>query len=179
MAVAAFGVVVNALTALLFVKGRESDLNIKGAFLHMAADAGVSLGVVVAGFAIIRTGLSWIDPATSLLIVAIIAVGTWSLLRDSARLALHAVPPNIDANEVKAYLSALPEVVGVHDLHIWPMSTTETALTAHLEMPDGSSGDEFLHNVCKHLHDQFKIEHCTIQIEQDAKACSLAPEQKV
>ena len=179
MAVAAFGVVVNALTALLFVKGRESDLNIKGAFLHMAADAGVSLGVVVAGFAIIRTGLSWIDPATSLLIVAIIAVGTWSLLRDSARLALHAVPPNIDANEVKAYLSALPEVVGVHDLHIWPMSTTDTALTAHLEMPDGSSGDEFLHNVCKHLHDQFKIEHCTIQIEQDAKACSLAPEQKV
>ena len=179
MAVAAFGVVVNALTALLFVKGRESDLNIKGAFLHMAADAGVSLGVVVAGFAIIRTGLSWIDPATSLLIVAIIAVGTWSLLRDSARLALHAVPPNIDANEVKAYLSALPEVVGVHDLHIWPMSTTETALTAHLEMPDGSSGDEFLHNVCKHLHDQFKIEHCTIQIEQDAKACSLAPEQTV
>ena len=179
MAVAAFGVVINAATALLFVKGRESDLNIKGAFLHMAADAGVSLGVVVAGFAIIRTGLYWIDPLTSLLIAAIIAVGTWGLLRDSARLALQAVPPGIDANEVKAYLSALPEVVGVHDLHIWPMSTTETALTAHLEMPDGSGGDEFLHHVCKHLHDQFKIEHCTIQIERDAKACSLAPEQNV
>ena len=179
MAVAAFGVVINAATALLFVKGRESDLNIKGAFLHMAADAGVSLGVVIAGFAIIRTGLYWIDPLTSLIIVAIIAIGTWGLLRDSARLALHAVPPNIDANKVKAYLAALPKVVGVHDLHIWPMSTTETALTAHLEMPDGDRGDEFLHDICQHLHDHFKIEHCTIQIEQNAEACSLAPEQNV
>ena len=179
MAVAAVGVVINAATALLFVKGRESDLNIKGAFLHMAADAGVSLGVVIAGFAIIRTGLYWIDPLTSLIIVAIIAIGTWGLLRESARLALHAVPPNIDANKVKAYLAALPKVVGVHDLHIWPMSTTETALTAHLEMPDGDRGDEFLHDICQHLHDHFKIEHCTIQIEQNAEACSLAPEQNV
>ena len=179
MVVAAFGVVINAATALLFVKGRESDLNIKGAFLHMAADAGVSLGVVVAGFAISRTGFYWIDPVTSLVIVAIIAVGTWGLLRDSACLALQAVPPGIDANEVNEYLAALPEVVGVHDLHIWPMSTTETALTVHLEMPDSKSGDEFLHGVCKYLHDRFKIEHCTIQIEQDAKACSLAPEQNV
>src|SRR5215472_18429555 len=179
MAVAAFGVVINAATALLFVKGRESDLNIKGAFLHMAADAGVSLGVVVAGFAMITTGFYWIDPLTSLVIVAIIAVGTWGLLRDSARLALQAVPPGIDANKVNQYLAALPEVVAVHDLHIWPMSTTETALTAHLEMPNGNSGDEFLHHVCKSLHDEFKIEHCTIQIEQNAKACSLAPDQKV
>jgi cobalt-zinc-cadmium efflux system protein len=179
MAVAALGVVVNGATALLFVKGRERDLNIKGAFLHMAADAGVSLGVVIAGFAISRTGWYWIDPVTSLIIVAVIAVGTWSLLRDSARLALQAVPPGIDANEVKTYLAALPEVVGVHDLHIWPMSTTETALTAHLEMPNGKAGDQFLHDVCKQLHDQFKIEHCTIQIEQNAKACSLAPEEKV
>jgi cobalt-zinc-cadmium efflux system protein len=179
MAVAAFGVVINAATALLFVKGRESDLNIKAAFLHMAADAGVSLGVVIAGFAIIRTGLYWIDPVTSLVIVAVIAVGTWGVLRDSARLALQAVPPSIDANKVKAYLAALPKVVGVHDLHIWPMSTTETALTAHLEMPDADGGDEFLHHVCKHLHDHFKIEHCTIQIEQNAEACSLAPEQNV
>ena len=179
MAVAALGVVVNAATALLFVKGRESDLNIKGAFLHMAADAGVSLGVVVAGFAIIQTGLYWIDPVTSLVIVAIIAIGTCGLLRDSARLALHAVPAGIDANQVKAYLAALPQVVGVHDLHIWPMSTTETALTAHLEMPGATAGDKFLHDVCKRLHDQFKIEHCTIQIEQDANACSLAPEHSV
>ena len=179
MAVAAFGVVINAATALLFVKGRESDLNIKGAFLHMAADAGVSLGVVVAGFAIIQTGLYWIDPATSLVIVAIIAIGTWGLLRDSARLALQAVPSGIDTSEVKAYLAALPQVAGVHDLHIWPMSTTETALTAHLEMPNGNGGDKFLHDVCKHLHDQFKIEHCTFQIEQSAEACSLAPERSV
>lgn len=179
MAVAALGVVINAATALLFVKGRDSDLNIKGAFLHMAADAGVSLGVVIAGFAIIKTGFYWIDPATSLVIVAIIAIGTWGLLRDSACLALQAVPPGIDANQVRAYLAALPEVVSVHDLHIWPMSTTETALTAHLEMPNGNGGDQFLHDVCKHLHDQFKIEHSTIQIEQDAKACSLAPERSV
>ena len=179
MAVAAFGVVINAATALLFVKGRETDLNIKGAFLHMAADAGVSLGVVVAGFAIIQTGLYWIDPATSLVIVAVIAIGTWGLLRDSARLALQAVPPGIDTNEVKAYLAALPQVAGVHDLHIWPMSTTETALTAHLEMPNGNGGDKFLHDVCKHLHDQFKIEHCTFQIEQSAEACSLAPERSL
>jgi cobalt-zinc-cadmium efflux system protein len=179
MAVAAVGVVINAATALLFFKGRESDLNIKGAFLHMAADAGVSLGVVIAGFAIIKTGFYWIDPVISLVIVAIIAVGTWGLLRDSACLALQAVPPGIDANKVKEYLAALPEVVSVHDLHIWPMSTTETALTAHLEMPNGNGGDKFLHDVCKHLHDQFKIEHCTIQIEQDANACSLAPESSV
>src|SRR5215467_504062 len=117
MAVAALGVVINAATALLFVKGRESDLNIKGAFLHMAADAGVSLGVVIAGFAISQTGYYWIDPVTSLLIVAVIAIGTWGLLRDSARLALQAVPPGIDANEVMAYLAGLPRVVGVHDLH--------------------------------------------------------------
>ena len=179
MAVAALGVVINAATALLFIKGRKSDLNIKGAFLHMAADAGVSLGVVLAGFAIIQTGLYWIDPLTSLVIVGIIAVGTWGLLRDSTRLALQAVPPEIDANKVKEYLAALPEVVSVHDLHIWPMSTRETALTAHLEMPNGNGGDKFLHDVCKHLHDQFKIEHCTIQIEQNADACSLAPEEKV
>ena len=179
MAVAAFGLVINAATALLFVRGREIDLNIKGAFLHMAADAGVSLGVVLAGFAISRTGFYWIDPLTSLVIVAIIAIGTWGLLRDSAQLALQAVPPGIDPKEVKAYLAALPEVVSVHDLHIWPMSTTETALTAHLEMPSGNDGDEFLHQVCQYLHDQFKIEHCTIQIEQNAQACSLAPEENV
>jgi cobalt-zinc-cadmium efflux system protein len=179
MAVAAFGVVINAATALLFVKGRETDLNIKGAFLHMAADAGVSLGVVIAGFAISQTGYYWIDPVTSLLIVAVIAIGTWGLLRDSARLALQAVPPGIDANEVMAYLAGLPRVVGVHDLHIWPMSTTDTALTVHLEMSHADGGDEFLHQICKHLHDQFKIEHCTIQIERDAKACSLAPDQKI
>ena len=179
MVVAAIGVVINAATALLFVKGRDRDLNIKGAFLHMAADAGVSLGVVVAGFAIIKTGFYWIDPITSLVIVAVIAVGTWGLLRDSACLALQAVPPGIDANKVNEYLATLPNVVSVHDLHIWPMSTTETALTAHLEMPNGNAGDKFLHDVCAHLHREFGIEHSTLQIEQSAEACSLAPARKV
>ena len=176
MVVAGFGVLINAATALLFMSGRHRDLNIKGAFLHMAADAGVSLGVVLAGLAIKLTGQYWIDPAMSLVIVAVIAIGTWGLLRESIRCALQAVPEGVDLEKVENYLAALPNVTAVHDLHIWPMSTTQTALTAHLEMPNGSGGDEFLHNVCQHLHDEFQIEHSTIQIEQNAKACSLAPE---
>jgi cobalt-zinc-cadmium efflux system protein len=177
MVVAGFGVLINAATALLFMRGRHRDLNIKGAFLHMAADAGVSLGVVLAGLAIKLTGQYWIDPAVSLVIVAVIAIGTWGLLRESIRLALQAVPEGVDLEKVENYLAALPNVTAVHDLHIWPMSTTQTALTAHLEMPNGSSGDEFLHRVSQHLHDEFQIEHCTIQIEQCAEACSLAPER--
>ena len=177
MVVAGFGVLINAATALLFMSGRHRDLNIKGAFLHMAADAGVSLGVVLAGLAIKLTGQYWIDPAMSLVIVAVIAIGTWGLLRESIRLALQAVPEGVELERVEHYLASLPDVTAVHDLHIWPMSTTQTALTAHLEMPNGSGGDEFLHNVCQHLHDEFRIEHCTIQIEQNAKACSLAPER--
>lgn len=176
MVVAGFGVLINAATALLFMSGRHRDLNIKGAFLHMAADAGVSLGVVLAGLAIKLTGQYWIDPAMSLVIVAVIAIGTWGLLRESIRLALQAVPEGVDLEKVESYLASLPDVTAVHDLHIWPMSTTQTALTAHLEMPNGSGGDEFLYNVCQHLHDEFRIEHSTIQIEQNAKACSLAPE---
>ena len=176
MVVAGFGVLINVATALLFMSGRHRDLNIKGAFLHMAADAGVSLGVVLAGLAIKLTGQYWIDPAMSLVIVAVIAIGTWGLLRESIRLALQAVPEGVDLEKVEHYLASLPDVTAVHDLHIWPMSTTQTALTAHLEMPNGSGGDEFLHNVCQHLHDEFQIEHSTIQIEQNAKACSLAPE---
>ena len=176
MAVAAFGVFINAATALLFMRGRQNDLNIKGAFLHMAADAGVSLGVVLAGLAITLTGLHWIDPAMSLLIVAVIAIGTWGLLRESVRLALHAVPQGIDLEKVENYLRSLPNVRAVHDLHVWPMSTTQTALTAHLEMPAGNGGDRFLHEICDHLHEQFGIQHSTIQIEQNAAACSLAPE---
>ncbi|HWH90306.1 MAG TPA: cation diffusion facilitator family transporter [Candidatus Binatia bacterium] len=179
MVVAGFGVLINAATALLFMSGRHRDLNIKGAFLHMAADAGVSLGVVLAGLAIKLTGQYWIDPAMSLVIVAVIAIGTWGLLRESIRLALLAVPEGVELERVEHYLASLPDVTAVHDLHIWPMSTTQTALTAHLEMPNGSGGDEFLHNVCQHLHDEFRIEHCTIQIEQNAKACSLAPERPV
>ena len=177
MVVAGFGVLINAATALLFMSGRHRDLNIKGAFLHMAADAGVSLGVVLAGLAIKLTGQYWIDPAMSLVIVAVIAIGTWGLLRESIRCALQAVPEGVDLEKVENYLAALPNVTAVHDLHIWPMSTTQTALTAHLEMPNGSGGDEFLHCICQHLHDEFQIEHCTIQIEQCAEACSLAPER--
>ena len=177
MAVAGFGVLINAATALLFMSGRHRDLNIKGAFLHMAADAGVSLGVVLAGLVISLTGQYWIDPAMSLVIVAIIAIGTWGLLRESIKLALQAVPEGVDLEKVENYLASLPNVTAVHDLHIWPMSTTQTALTAHLEMPHGRGGDDFLQHVCKHLHDEFQIEHCTFQIEQDAGACSLAPER--
>ena len=177
MVVAGFGVLINAATALLFMSGRHRDLNIKGAFLHMAADAGVSLGVVLAGLAIKLTGQYWIDPAMSLVIVAVIAIGTWGLLRESIRLALLAVPQGVELERVEHYLASLPDVTAVHDLHIWPMSTTQTALTAHLEMPSGSGGDEFLHCICQYLHDEFRIEHCTFQIEQNAKACSLAPER--
>ena len=163
--VAGIGILVNTGTALMFMRGRKSDLNIRGAFLHMAADALVSLGVVIAGLAIIYTGMAWIDPMTSLVIVAVIAWGTWGLAKDSIKLALHAVPEGIDAEAVKAYLSGLEGVELVHDLHIWPMSTTETALTAHLTIPDGHPGDEFLHNVSQELEKTHSIGHVTLQIE--------------
>ena len=173
--VAAFGIVINGVTALLFFGGHKRDLNIKGAFLHMASDAAVSAGVVIAGAIIVWTGWLWIDPIASLAINAVIIWGTWSLLRQSLAMALDLVPANVDPNSVRRYLETLHGVTAVHDLHIWPLSTTRIALTAHLEMPDGSGSDQFLHSVCEHLHTTFGIEHSTIQIEQDAKACSLAP----
>jgi cobalt-zinc-cadmium efflux system protein len=173
------GIAINTVTALMFFSGRKGDLNIRSAFLHMAADAAVSAGVVVAGIAIVMTGLHWIDPTVSLIIAAVIVWGTWGLFRDSVNLALQAVPSGIDLGKVRAYLAGLPNVAAVHDLHIWPMSTTETALTAHLEMPAGSPGDAFLHEVCEHLHQEFGIEHSTIQLEQNAESCSLAPERMV
>jgi cobalt-zinc-cadmium efflux system protein len=176
--VALAGIAVNGITALLFLRG-QSDLNIRGAFLHMAADAGVSFGVVLSGIAIVLTGWSWLDPVVSLAIVVIIFVGTWGLLRDSANLALDAVPENIDTMEVQGFLETLPEVIDVHDLHIWAMSTTETALTAHLVMPRGHGGDALLSRACRELHDQFGIEHATLQIEHGDAAyscsCSLQP----
>jgi cobalt-zinc-cadmium efflux system protein len=132
--VAAIGIVINAGTALLFLSGRRGDVNIRGAFLHMAADAGVSLGVVLAGVAILATGWWWLDPVVSLMIVVVILIGTWGLLRDAVNLALDAVPEGVDVHGVRQYLASLPKVVDVHDLHIWGMSTTETALTAHLVM---------------------------------------------
>ncbi|RVQ66502.1 cation transporter [Croceicoccus ponticola] len=173
MIVAGIGIVINTATALLFMRGRKGDLNIRGAYLHMMADAAVSAGVVVAGMLIWLTGMNWIDPVTSLVIVAIIAAGTWGLLKDSVKMALLAVPDAIDENKVRAELSELPGVNGVHDLHIWPMSTTETALTAHLIMPGGHPGDAFLHDITERLHHRFGIEHATIQIEHDAAACAL------
>ena len=172
--VAAGGVVINGITALLFMSGHKRDLNIRGAFLHMAADATMSAGVVLAGLAILWTGHYWIDPAMSILINIVIVAGTWSLLRDSFDLATDAVPRSVNLPDVKQYLIGLPDVSAVHDLHIWAMSTTEIALTAHLVMPSGAGGDAFLHDVCEHLHHNFGIEHATIQIEQNAASCALA-----
>lgn len=172
--VATIGVVLNGVTAWLFMAGRKSDLNIRGAFMHMAADAAVSAGVVMAGLAIYFTGWVWLDPVTSILINIIIVIGTWSLLRDSFNLATDAVPEHVDLVAVRKYLTDLPNVAAVHDLHIWAMSTTQVALTAHLVMPNQSDGDAFLCRVCAHLHRAFGIEHSTIQIERDAEACSLA-----
>ena len=168
--VAGIGIVVNTATALLFMRGRHGDLNIRGAFLHMAADALVSLGVVIAGLAIMATGALWIDPVVSLLIVAVIAWGTWGLLKDSVAMSLLAVPKGIDEKAVRAYLAGLPGVVAVHDLHIWPMSTTETALTAHLVMPGGHPGDGFLREVADELSHHHRIGHATVQVEL-SQAC--------
>ena len=165
--VAGIGVVINTATALLFMRGQH-DLNIRGAFLHMAADALVSLGVVVAGIAVLLTGALWIDPVTSLVIVAVIAWGTWGLAKDSVKLGLNAVPAGICEKEVLAFLADQAGVAMVHDLHIWPMSTTETALTAHLVMPDGTSGDGFLRQLAHDLEHRFGIHHMTIQIEREA-----------
>lgn len=151
MIVATVGIVINTATALLFMSGRKGDLNIKGAFLHMAADAAVSAGVVVAGFFIVKTGLSWIDPVTSLVIVAVIAIGTWGLLRGSVNMSLQAAPPGIDPLEIGSFLRAQDGVQEFHDLHVWPMSTTETALTVHLLMPSGYPGDTYTARVAAAL----------------------------
>jgi cobalt-zinc-cadmium efflux system protein len=172
--VAAAGVILNGATAWLFVSGRKTDLNLRAAFMHMAADAAISAGVVLAGVAILLTGRAWLDPLASILINIVIVIGTWSLLRESFNLAVDAVPANVDLLAVKKYLSELPKVAAVHDLHIWAMSTTEVALTAHLVMPNEPGGDALLHDVCEHLHRVFGIEHATIQVEQNAESCSLA-----
>ena len=178
MAVAAVGILVNGATALLFARG-HNDINIRGAFLHMAADAAVSVGVVIAGLVILFTGWLWLDPAVSLLIVAVIAWSTWGLLRDSLKLSVAAVPPGIEPGAVRAFLLGRPGVLAVHDLHIWPMSTTEVALTAHLVMPDGAPGDDFLFGLTHDLRERHGIDHPTFQIERDATHCPLAPEHVV
>jgi cobalt-zinc-cadmium efflux system protein len=176
--VATLGIVVNGGTALLFVRGRHGDLNIRGAYLHMAADAGVSLGVVVAAFAIMLTGWQWVDPAISLCIAAVVLASGWGLARDSVNLALDGVPKGIELADVKDYLGQLQGVTEVHDLHIWAMSTNETALTAHLVRPGGYE-DSFLHGVCEELSHRFKIHHATLQIEAGSDVCKLAPAELV
>ena len=180
MVVAAIGIVINGLTAWLFASGRKGDLNIRGAFLHMVADAAVSAGVVVAAFVILLTGWLWLDPLTSLVIVGVIVWGTWSLLRDSLAMSVSAVPGHIDPQAVRRYLESCAGVSAVHDLHIWPMSTTETALTAHLVVPGGHPGDEFLAITATRLRHSFGIGHSTLQIEISAEsACHLAPDHVV
>lgn len=165
MVVAAIGVVVNGASAALFARGRQADANVEGAFLHLVADAAVSVAVVVGGFAVARTGLVWIDPALSLAISAVIVVGAWRLLRQSVDLALDAVPRSVDAEAVARYLDALDVVNEVHHLHIWAMSTTETALTAHLVLRDARPPDGFLASVGRTLDERFGIGHATLQLE--------------
>lgn len=174
IAVAAIGVVVNTVTALMFFAGQKHDLNIRSAFLHMAADAGVSLGVVVAGVLMISMGWLWIDPAISLAIVFIILLGTWTLLRDSLNLAIDAVPEHVDVVAVRDYLRGLDRVCAIHDLHIWALSTTETALTVHLVVTHQNRSNAFLQDIQRHLHDRFHIAHSTIQVEcEDAEHVCL------
>ena len=175
--VAAVGVVINVATALMLMKGRNSDINLRGAFLHMVADAAVSVGVVLAGIGMLWTGWLWLDPAISLLIALVIFAGTWGLLKASLRLSLHAVPDGIDVKAVTTFLQGFPEVKEVHDLHIWSMSTTEVALTVHLVMPQGHPGDAFLDHLAEELEHQHHIGHATFQIElgDDGVACRLAP----
>ena len=178
---AGIGILVNGGTALLFMRGRERDLNIRGAFLHMLADALISAGVVATGIAIALTGLARIDPLVTLLVCAVIVYGTWDLMKEAIGLALDAVPEGIDPAVVRAHLAALPGVAAIHDLHIWGMSTTETALTCHLVMPQGHPGDAMLTRIARDLEQRFGIHHATIQIElgDSAEICLLTPETVV
>jgi cobalt-zinc-cadmium efflux system protein len=177
--VAAVGILVNAATAWPFFAGRKADINIRAAYLHMAADAGVSAGVVVAALIIGVTGWLWLDPLASLLIALVIVVGTWGVLAESIRLAMAGVPAGIDHAEVERYLAGLSGVVAVHDLHIWGLSTTETALTAHLVRPGIGPDDEFLIEVAAGLKQRFRIGHSTIQVEHGGDACVLAPAEVI
>jgi cobalt-zinc-cadmium efflux system protein len=176
MVVAGIGMVVNGLTAWMFAAGRQGDINVRGAFLHMASDALIALGVVIAGGVILLTGWSWLDPLGSLVIAGIIVFATWGLLKDSIGMALDAVPARIRLDDVQTFLLARPGVTAIHDLHVWPMSTTETALTCHCVMPAGHPGDEFLAGLAHALLDRFAIGHATVQIEVDATTvCKLEP----
>jgi cobalt-zinc-cadmium efflux system protein len=173
--VAGIGIAVNGFSAWLFMAGRKQDLNIRGAFLHMAADALVSLGVVIGGMTILYTGWYWIDPVLSLIIVVVILIGTWGLLREAIQLSLSAVPAHIDLQQVQQFLADLPGVAEVRDLHIWGMSTTETALTVQLIMPDGYPEDGFMESIAGRLQERFAIQHSTLQIRRQitGSACTL------
>jgi cobalt-zinc-cadmium efflux system protein len=177
MAVATLGILVNGATAVMFMSGRKDDLNIKGAFLHMVGDAGISVGVVIGAALVSVTGWLWLDPAISVAIALAVLWSSWGLARDSVNLALDAIPRGIDHEAVQAYLRDLPGVSEVHDLHIWAMSTTETALTAHLVRPGASLDDQMLHETCRQLELRFKIKHATLQIEagNTELVCRLAP----
>ena len=179
--VAGAGILVNGVTALLFASGSKRDLNLKSAFLHMAADTLVTASVVAAGIAIALTGWFWLDPAVSLVVSAVIVIGTWGLVKSAIGLALDAVPEGVDAAAVRVYLLGISGVTGLHDLHIWGMSTTETALTCHLVMPNGHPGDAMLGAISEQLHHRFGIHHATIQIElaDTDEACVLTPEHVV
>lgn len=165
MIVAAIGIVVNTGTALLFMKGQKDDLNIKGAFLHMAADAGVTLAVLIGGLVMKYTGAYWVDPVLSFLIVVVIIYSAWGLLRDSVNLAIDAVPKDIDCEKVETFLENIDKVREVHDLHIWALSTTQTALTAHLVVPEDHD-DNFIFKIRDQLKEKFNIDHSTLQIEK-------------
>ncbi|GAA4378544.1 cation diffusion facilitator family transporter [Hymenobacter koreensis] len=167
MLIAGLGIVINGATALLFRSGQKGDANVRGAYLHMLTDALVSLGVVVGGALVYFTGWVWLDPLISLIILAVVAVGSWGLMRETVQLSLHGVPHAIDPGAVRQFLLAQPGVTHVHDLHIWPLSTRDTALTAHLVRPSGSDTD-FLHHLQHKLKDEFNIGHMTVQIEPDA-----------
>jgi cobalt-zinc-cadmium efflux system protein len=180
MAVAGLGILVNALSALLFARGRKADLNIRAAFVHLMADAAVSAGVVIAGLLVVLTGERLVDPVTSLVICTVIAWTSWDLLRDSLKMGMLGVPDSIDVAEVRSFLAAQPGVSSVHDLHVWPMSTTETALTAHLVMPGPPVDDSFLHTLAHSLEQRFGIGHPTIQVERHGgPECALESEAVV
>lgn len=179
MIVAGAGILINTATALLFASGRRGDLNIRGAYWHMASDAAVSAGVVMAALVISQTGWQWVDPLASLLIAGAIGFGTWNLGKEALHLALDGVPEGFDTREIGEFMCAQGGVRGVHHLHIWALSTTETALTAHIERPDNGDSDDFLAQIARELHDRFGIEHATLQIENSSCAappCESAPE---
>ena len=179
--VAVLGILVNSGTALLFRSGHKHDMNVRGAYLHMLADAAVSLGVVAAGLLTLATGWTWLDPVIGVAIVTVILVGTGGLLRDATRLALHAVPEGVDPAHVRRFLEQQPGVAEVHDLHIWGMSTTETAMTAHLVIPGGHPGDAVIAELADRMDHEFGIAHATLQVEtgSGAQPCALAPDHVV